>query len=399
VPTTSTCVSKQGSIKPFSGNLISINHIFSDQHNWEVYKHDHKDELRMVEVKEVEKMLRCGELGYRLYCCPGCGEVKVVHFGCNSRVCTHCGKRFTDKWADSIARKTFDVKHRHVVLTIPADLRFVFYEDRLLLKVLMDAAIAAVSYVIEWILNYEAVPGLVVVLHTYGKDMKFNPHLHCLVTEGGFKGNGMWVDVNYFPFRMLRTSWQYQLLTLLGETLDNTVQYRRLIDRMFKKYPDGFYVRAKDTITHKKGMVRYIGRYVRHPAVAESRIVSYDGKEVIFWYKDDDGVVHFVTMGVEEFIHAVIDHIPDEQFKTIRHYGVYSRGIKRKFKRLYGLVSIAQKKLTKIIGISGSWAPVCPNCGRKMELVWWGRGKPPPKWNFGEKIDHWFYLSSSVNAD
>jgi len=116
VPTTSTCVSKQGSIKPFSGNLISINHIFSDQHNWEVYKHDHKDELRMVEVKEVEKMLRCGELGYRLYCCPGCGEVKVVHFGCNSRVCTHCGKRFTDKWADSIARKTFDVKHRHVVL-------------------------------------------------------------------------------------------------------------------------------------------------------------------------------------------------------------------------------------------------------------------------------------------
>jgi len=62
-------------------------------------------------------MLRCEDLGYRLYCCPGCGELKVVHFGCNSRVCIHCGKKFTDKWADSISRKTFDVKHCHVVLT------------------------------------------------------------------------------------------------------------------------------------------------------------------------------------------------------------------------------------------------------------------------------------------
>ena len=104
-------------------------------------------------------------------------------------------------------------------------------------------------------------------------------------------------------------------------------------------------------------------------------------------------------MGVDEFIYAVIDHIPDKQFKTIRHYGIYSRGIKRKFKRLCGLVSIVQTKLTKITKIDGSWVPVCPNCGKKMELVWWGKGKPPPKWNFGEIIDHWIYLSPRVDAD
>ncbi|RLF28244.1 MAG: hypothetical protein DRN08_03355 [Thermoplasmata archaeon] len=64
-------------------------------------------------------------------------------------------------------------------------------------------------------------------------------------------------------------------------------------------------------------------------------------------------------------MHAVINHIPDKQFKTIRHYGVYSRGIKRKFKRLRSLVSIAQMKLTKFIE---SWAPICPNCGKKWNL-------------------------------
>ena len=57
-------------------------------------------------------------------------------------------------------------------------------------------------------------------------------------------------------------------------------------------------------------MIRYIGRYIRHPAVAESRIEDYDGKEVRFWYEDYDGNKHYVTMNVEEFILAVIDHIP-----------------------------------------------------------------------------------------
>ena len=84
---------------------ITINHIFSHNHNWDVYRHAHKDELRDVEIKEVEKMLNCDKLGFRLFSCPNCGEFELVHFGCNSRLCTHCGKRYTDNWANAVARK------------------------------------------------------------------------------------------------------------------------------------------------------------------------------------------------------------------------------------------------------------------------------------------------------
>lgn len=98
----------------------------------------------------------------------------------------------------------------------------------------MDCAIRTVSDVIEWRLNYKATPGIVVVLHTYGKDMKFNPHLHCLVTEGGFKNNGIWVDMDHFPFKMLRRSWQYQLLITLKGKLEDTRENQRLIDGLFK---------------------------------------------------------------------------------------------------------------------------------------------------------------------
>lgn len=393
MPTTSSKVLDELSINSFTKG-IAINHIFTHNHNWDVYQYNHRDELRSVEINEVDKMCSCGENGYRLFHCLDCGEFELMYFGCNSRICTHCGKRFTDRWADNVARKMFDVKHRHVVLTIPEDLRSVFYEDRDLLKLLMDCAICTVSDVIGWRLNYKAVPGIIVVLHTYGKDMKFNPHLHCLVTEGGFKKNGIWVDVHYFPYKMLRRSWQYQLLTRLGLELDDTVENHVFVDSLFKKYPEGFYIRAKDSINNKKGMVKYIGRYIRHPAVAESRIISYDGNEVVFWYRDDDEIVHYVTMDVEGFIHAVIDHIPDKQFKTIRHYGVYSRGVKRNFKRLLGYVSIVQMKLSNFMV---DWAPSCPICGKKMEFVLLGMGKPPPNWNFGERIGDWDFISSSVS--
>ncbi len=110
-------------------------------------------------------MLSCEERGRRIYLRPNCGGVKVIHFGCNSWVCIHCGKKFTDKWADNVARRTFNVKHRQVVLTIPEEPRSFFYEDRSLLKVLMDCAINTIADGMGWKLKYEAVPGVIAVIH------------------------------------------------------------------------------------------------------------------------------------------------------------------------------------------------------------------------------------------
>ena len=195
-----------------SRNRITINHILKD--NWDVYKFKHRSELREVEIKEVEKTITCQDnsRGYIVYECSNCGEIKIIHFGCNSRLCSHCGKKYTDKWSKELAGKTFDVKHRHIVFTIPDTLR-PFFDDWEMLKLLMDIAIKVVKDVIKWKMGKEIIPGLIVVLHTYGKDMKFNPHLHCLLTEGGFKRDGTWVDIGIFPYTMLRKSWQYQSLT------------------------------------------------------------------------------------------------------------------------------------------------------------------------------------------
>ena len=124
----------------------------------------------------------------------------------------------------------------------------------------MDVAIKVVKDVIKWKMEKHITPGLIVVLHTYGKDMKFNPHLHCLLTE--VKQDGTWIDIGIFPYKMLRKSWQYQLLTSLKAKMEKSEANSLFIDDLFKTYPHGFYVRAKDTINNKKNLISYIGRYI-----------------------------------------------------------------------------------------------------------------------------------------
>lgn len=135
-------------------------------------------------------------------------------------------------------------------------------------------------------------------------------------------------------------------------------------------------------------------RYVRHPAIANTRICGYDGKTVTFWFKDNGGVKNIVSMAIFEFIEALIQHIPNRQFKMIRYYGAYARKWKSKFK-FYLQESITQFKLSDFPKNRGI---CCLVCGHLMEfMLYWKKG-PPSKHVFGEKIDDWSYLSVSVDA-
>jgi hypothetical protein len=101
---------------------LTVKHIFEDNRNWAAFRLAEKDNLRAVELNEVNKMLSCKDerRGFFTYECVHCGITKTVYFGCNSRICTNCGKNHTDKWAKSLQNALFTVPHRHAVFTIPA---------------------------------------------------------------------------------------------------------------------------------------------------------------------------------------------------------------------------------------------------------------------------------------
>ena len=265
----------------------------------------------------------------------------------------------------------------------------------------MDAAIAAINDTISHKRrNGRLTAGAIVVLHPFSKNLNFNPHLHILVTEGGFDRRGKFIRQKFIPYGVLRKTWQYQVLTCFKAALPKDEFYSMLIDRLFKKYRKGFYVHLpkESRITNKKKIAKYVVRYIRHPAVANTRLYQYDGKTVTFWYQDHEGKRCFVTMTVCEFIRALIQHIPNRNFKMIRYYGAYSRRIKGNYSK-YLQRSLKQSTFGDFLKNSNKWAPTCPKCGEKMTFVYYEKGPPKENEVFGCKLADWSHpmLSSSYS--
>jgi len=157
---------------------------------------------------------------------------------------------------------------------------------------------------------------------------------------------------------------------------------RGIVEEAYRKYPDGFcvYVR-EDRISSRKGLVRYIGRYVRHPAIANSRITAYNKEAVRFYYEDHDGNIHYKIMLVHDFISAIIQHIPEKNQKRVRYYGAYSRRKKKCIK----------SSIIKLISTKSFEGRVCycQKCYERMEFVYYSKGDKPPDKN---KLSIWLEM-------
>ena len=123
-------------------HLWTVKAIVSDGDNWERYQRAYAGQVSAHQKAEVEKMLACGNPahGFATYICLHCGEQVQVCFSCKSRVCSRCGKIYADEWAQQLASHLFNVTHRHITFTLPAELWPILEAEPAWRKVLFGAA-------------------------------------------------------------------------------------------------------------------------------------------------------------------------------------------------------------------------------------------------------------------
>ena len=104
------------------------------------------------------------------------------------------------------------------------------------------------------------------VLHTFGRDLKWNPHIHCLITEGGYSDDGFWKASHHFNYTFLRNAFRTALLnemeTILGPSFKKTKA------KCYTEHKHGFYVYAKPNKCDPTVVTKYIGRYLGRPVIA-----------------------------------------------------------------------------------------------------------------------------------
>jgi hypothetical protein len=305
----------------------TIKEILSD--NW----YDFLDEMekqgkpvRETILHEVEKVLGCQDpyKGFRLYSCPKCHHTKRVPFTCKSRFCNTCGGKYSKDRALNMSKKLINCNHRHVVFTIPQQLRKFFALDRKLLNLLFKAAANTIYFAFNKRNKSENyIPGMITVLHTFGRDLKWNPHIHMILCEEAIGNSNIWRRFNHINYEGLRRSWQFSILKLMQQKITSPA-FKALVDKLYDDYKSGFYVNSPPVKNFNNGVVNYILRYAGRPAIAQSRITHYDDEFVTFQYTphDSDTIIS-EKIPVFEFIKRLIIHIPEKHFKMIRYFGFY----------------------------------------------------------------------------
>jgi len=300
--------------------------------------------IRDVVHSNVSKMLNCKttSLGYNLWQCPACNYEHAQFNTCKSRFCNSCGIKYSKERTLHIMTKLIDVTHRHMVFTIPDILWDFFREDRDRLNILFEAVNITISSWFQKIKKSENFkPGFLQVLHTYGRDNKWHPHIHLLIAEAT-AGNNEIRKIDFFPYGMLRKRFQKIFLDLLERELDK-INFRRIKNFCYLKWDKGFYIRAKknEFKGSSKKALEYVLRYCGKPCFAAYRIlnIDYDNGLITFWYQES--VNHFFnveSIPIFKFIERLIMHIPDYQFKTIRYYGFYASRSHKRFKEFRILI-------------------------------------------------------------
>ena len=307
----------------------SIRDIFID--HWSdfcKYADDNNLIIRDIVYFEVAKMMKCKtpQLGFSLYECPECHNTHIQFHTCKSKFCTSCGNKYSKDRVISIESKLYNCNHRHLVFTIHDALWNLFREDRSRLNLLFDAVNITIS---SWFKDRYGKKGFksgfILVIHTFGRNDKWNPHIHALLAELGVSNNNC-KKIDFIPFDMLRKRFQKVLLDLLEKNIGKQ-NFRILKNKVYSTSKNGFYVRAKKNENlGTKQNIEYVLRYCGRPAFAASKILKIEDEYITFWYqRHEDDLFVVETIHIFEFIKRIIIHIPEYQFKTIRYYGFYSK--------------------------------------------------------------------------
>lgn len=358
-----------------------LNDIFNDYWDEFVdYCNSNNKTIRPVVFGEVSKMRKCKTkvMGFSTYECPNCHKSINVYNTCKGRFCNSCGIKYSKQRTTEILNHLLDVPHRHLVFTMPDILWNFFLKDRSLLSIPFSAVSKTLnSWFYDSYKNENYKPGFILVLHTFGRDDKWNVHIHCLIAEKAL-GNSKEKNVSFFPYDMLRKRFQTILLNLMEEKIGPN-KFRTYKNQCYNEYDNGFYVRAKkNEFPNSKKGIEYILRYCGRPCFAQYRIIDIQDDYITFWYQrheDDKFVIEKIH--IFEFIARLIRHIPEKNFKTIRYYGFYTSHKHPLLEKARMLVHKTKQAFYKSLNkwrnlmmLSFNKDPLLCSCGSTMQKIY-----------------------------
>jgi len=350
----------------------------------------HRKRMRFQQLKVMQAIVRCrtAALGGHIDMCLRCGKDWGISFNsCRNRHCPKCQAQARQRWIAARERELLATSYFHVVFSLPHELTDLIRQNEVELYNLLFRAVA------ETLIQVAANPkhlgaeiGFFGILHTWGRNLLFHPHIHCVVPAGGLApGRTRWIkgsdrfllprDVLQSVFRGkfvegLKDAFAQKRLRLAGP-IQHLTRPNCFAAFVRKLHRHKWVVYVKPPFGGPEQVLRYLGRYTHRVAISNHRLLAFDGDNVTFRWRDyaHGNVQRTMTLSAQEFIRRFLLHVLPKRFVRIRHFGFmanYQRSTS--FQLCRRLLKMAPDLPSPETGPATS-ARLCPTCQTPLTVV------------------------------
>ncbi len=299
-----------------------------------VFCASHNISIEQKKVMTAISECRTSAMGAHKIICDDCGHTEISYNSCRNRHCPKCQTFNKEKWIDKQKLCLLPVGYFHVVFTLPDILNPVVYQNQRTVYNLMFKAVWETLYELSSDKKYlGAEIGVTAVLHTWGQQLAYHPHIHCIVSGGGITKDGKWIHSRkkfFLPMRVMAKLFRGKFLAYLRQS-----KLEFFNDSAYLNDPENFdqFIRScyvKEWIVYSKPpfrsaetVVEYLGRYTHRVAISNNRILSAENGKVTFTWKDykDRNQRKLMTISADEFLRRFLLHVLPKGFNKIRYFG------------------------------------------------------------------------------
>jgi hypothetical protein len=283
-------------------------------------------------MRDIERC-RTPALGGHIYTCEACGETQYLYHSCRNRHCPKCQNDKAQLWLEKQQAMLLPVPYFLLTFTLPSELRQVARShQRLVYGLLFRTSADAVQYLAQDERFVGAQMGMVGVLHTWGRNLSYHPHVHYLVPGGGVTGNDTW--------KRSRSNFLLPVKAL------SRIVRAKFRDALRQADPNCF-ADVPAAVWHKEWVVhcqpvgygqhalKYLAPYIFRVAIGNNRILKLADDKVTFRYRlTDTGKLKRCTLPAQEFIRRFLQHVLPRGFVKVRYYGFLSSGLRARLAAL-----------------------------------------------------------------
>ena len=322
--------------------LVTLQTIFQDA--FPAYAQTHPLPTHVRKAARAIMQCRTAALGGHVQECPDGHVSRVWYNSCRHRSCPQCAFLQTERWLALQQARLLACDHYHVIFTLPHELNPLWLANVPVMSTLLFQAVRdTLSTLLADPKYLGAQPGIIAALHTWSQTLVLHPHLHCLVTGGGWSPAGHWVAVRHgflFPMRVVMAVFRGKMVDAIRQTFARgglalpepmrPQPFVNLLNRLGHPTKTPWNVRIMERYPHGAGVVTYLARYLRGGPIKHARLVAWDGVRVTFTYRaraeaSSSGAVprQRMTLPIADFLQRLLLHVPAPQARVVRCYGLY----------------------------------------------------------------------------